>query len=62
LVSLSKKDFNTNRDIANYRSSLYTKKIGSKNQVKVKAISLQAWTGPGGSRRVRLPDFKTIGT
>jgi hypothetical protein len=22
-----------------------------------KAISLQAWTGPKGSRRLRLPDF-----
>jgi hypothetical protein len=30
--------------------------------VKVKAIPLQAWTGPEGSRRLRLPDFKTIGT
>jgi len=30
--------------------------------VKVKAIPLQAWTGPEGSRRVRFPDFKTIGT
>ena len=29
---------------------------------KGKAISLQAWTGPKGSRRLRLPDFKTIGT
>jgi hypothetical protein len=29
---------------------------------KGKAIPLQAWTGPGGSRRLRLPDFKTIGT
>jgi len=27
-----------------------------------KAITLQAWTGPKGSRRLRLPDFKTIGT
>jgi len=27
---------------------------------KVKAIPLQAWTGPEGSRRMRLPDFKTI--
>jgi len=30
--------------------------------VKGKAIPLQAWTGPKGSRRLRLPDFKTIGT
>ena len=26
-----------------------------------KAIPLQAWTGPEGSRWLRLPDFKTIG-
>jgi len=26
------------------------------------AIPLQAWTGPEGSRRLRLPDLKTIGT
>jgi len=30
--------------------------------LSVKAIPLQAWTGPVGSRRLRLPDFKTIGT
>jgi hypothetical protein len=29
---------------------------------KGKANSLQAWTSPDGSRRLRLPDFKTIGT
>ena len=29
---------------------------------KSKAIPVQAWTGPDGSRRLRLPDFKTIGT
>jgi len=29
---------------------------------KGKAIPLQAWTSPEGSRRLRLPDFKTIGT
>jgi hypothetical protein len=29
---------------------------------KGKVIPLQAWTGPEGSRRLRLPDFKTIGT
>jgi len=27
-----------------------------------KAIPLQAWTGPKGSRSLGLPDFKTIGT
>jgi hypothetical protein len=29
---------------------------------KDKAIPLQALTGPEGSRRLRLADFKTIGT
>jgi hypothetical protein len=33
-----------------------------KGKGKGKAIPLQAWTGNEGSRRVRLPDFKTIGT
>jgi len=27
-----------------------------------KAIPLQAWTGPEGPRRLRLTDFKTLGT
>jgi hypothetical protein len=30
--------------------------------VKGKAIPLQVWTGPVGSRRWRLPDLKKIGT
>jgi hypothetical protein len=34
----------------------------SKSLLKGKAITLQALTGPEGSRRLRLPDFKTIGT
>jgi len=29
---------------------------------KGKSIPLQAWTGPEGSRKLRLPDFKKIGT
>jgi hypothetical protein len=29
---------------------------------KGKAIPLEALTGPEGSRRLRLPDFKTVGT
>jgi len=31
-------------------------------QGKGKAIPLQAWTHPGDSRRLRLPDFKIIST
>jgi hypothetical protein len=33
-----------------------------KQTSKGKAIELQALTDPEGSRRLRLPDFKTIGT
>jgi hypothetical protein len=33
-----------------------------KGKGKGKAISLHAWTGPEGSRTLRLPDFKTVGT
>ena len=29
---------------------------------KGKANPLQAWTGPEGTRRLWLPDFKTVGT
>jgi len=31
-----------------------------KGKKKVKALPLQAWTGPEGCRRLRLPDFRTI--
>jgi hypothetical protein len=33
-----------------------------KVKVEVKAFPFQAWTGPEGSRRLRLPDFNSIGT
>jgi hypothetical protein len=29
--------------------------------LKGKAISVQAWTGPEGSRMLRFPDFQTTG-
>jgi hypothetical protein len=35
---------------------------GANVKVKGKAIPLQALTGPEGSRRMRLPDIKAIGT
>ena len=46
-------------------SVLFVNVMGShlqSNKGKGKAIPLQAWTGPKGSRRLILPDFKTIGT
>jgi len=36
--------------------------MNKKVKGKGKTIPLQAWTGPEGSRRLRLPDFKTVGT
>jgi len=36
--------------------------VKGKGKRKNKATPLQDWTGPEGSRRLRLPDFKTIGT
>jgi hypothetical protein len=32
------------------------------SKVKGKAIPFEVWTDPESSRRLRLPDFKTIGT
>jgi len=29
-------------------------------QVKQKAVPLEAWTGPEGSRKLRFPDFVTM--
>jgi len=40
--------------------SVYSKIF--RNKGKGKAIPLRAWTGPGGFRNLRFPDFKTIGT
>jgi len=48
---------NSNDTIWNRTCDLYI--YGGKG--KGRAIPLQAWTGPEGSRRLRLPDFKTIG-
>ena len=34
-------------------------KISWTDRVKNEAVPLQAWTGPEGSRKLRLPDFVT---
>jgi len=39
-----------------------TQPVTEMSKGKGKAIPLQAWTAPEGSRRLRLPDFKTFGT
>jgi hypothetical protein len=38
-------------------STVFTAAINTSGKGKGKAIPLQAWTGPEGSRRLRLPDF-----
>jgi hypothetical protein len=43
-------------------STKIPKSIVGTSEGKGKAIPLQAWTGPEGSRKLRLPDFKTIDT
>jgi hypothetical protein len=50
-----------------YNFNLYQKSVPQtglrKTNVNVlgKAIPVQVWTGPEASRRLRLPDFKTVG-
>jgi hypothetical protein len=40
--------------VTGYKNLLFNKNKG-------KAIPLQAWAGPEVSRRLKIPDFKTIG-
>jgi hypothetical protein len=37
-------------------------KPGKNERGKGKSVQLEAWTDPEGSRRLRIPDFVTIGT
>jgi hypothetical protein len=41
---------------------IFGPELRTRGQETSKAIPLQAWRGPEGSRRLRLPDFRTIGT
>jgi hypothetical protein len=42
--------------------NILTRRIWDRSSTDSKAIPLQALTGSEGSRRLRLPNFKTIGT
>jgi len=44
------------------RLYIFTRQLYGNGKGKGKVIPLQAWTGPEVSRRLRLPDFKTIGS
>jgi len=53
--------------VPSIRTHSFSRRDGGGGIVKLntifgKAIPLQSWTGPDGSRRLRLPDFETIGT
>jgi hypothetical protein len=51
------------KETFHYRKKITDKTFNKSSYViKGKAIPLQALTDPEGSRRLRLPDFKTIGT
>ena len=56
------KVYNNNNNVIFSICSIKHHIVKGKGKGKGKAIPLQAWTGPEGSRRLRLPDFKTIGT
>ena len=45
-----------------YDKYMHIRAVTATKMLLGKAIPLQAWTGPKGSRRLRLPDFKTIST
>jgi len=45
-----------------FLSTLFSNTLSIPSSPDVKAIPLQVWTDPEGSRRLRLPDFKTTGT
>jgi len=40
----------------------FSSPVAAKVKGKDKAIPVEAWTDPAGSRGFRLPDFMTIGT
>jgi hypothetical protein len=50
------------KNIRKHKTTITIVFIFTLRTVKSKAIPLQALTGPEGSRSLRLPDFRTIGT
>jgi hypothetical protein len=47
--------------LSNTNSLVFVTEMQRFMESKGKAVPLQAWTGPEVSRRLKLPDFKTIG-
>jgi len=61
-VCLHRANFSHTTASALNLSTWYSALAFETTYVKGTAIPLQAWTGPEGTRRLRLPDFKTFGT
>jgi hypothetical protein len=63
-VSLSSVDGNLLTQTEDRVTSLIAYHLSSVPPLKIKgkAIPLQAWTGPEGSKSLMLPDFKPVGT
>jgi hypothetical protein len=64
-MSITKFAFLGGTDMTSYYLYIHKTRTSDKhiyNRSNGKAIPLQAWAGPEASRRLRLPDFKTIGT
>jgi hypothetical protein len=45
------------RAVVSFTKEFENRHVWGHHQKKEKAVPLQAWTGPEGSRRLRLPDF-----
>ena len=43
----------------NIKPGMFINPQGEASGIQGKAVSLQAWTGPEGSRKLRFPDFMT---
>jgi len=59
--------YNEEENIVLIALNIMTQRTGQNNLFIIngyegKATPLQVWRGPEGSRRLRLPDFKTVGT
>jgi hypothetical protein len=54
-IGIAKRCFNT----AGLKTTCFGLYIGHHQVVKGKAVPLQAWSGPEGSRKLRFPDYMT---
>ena len=62
LINAARRKSEIRSSITMVKAAFYETKTLFTIKVKGKAIPLQAWTVSEGSRRLRLQDFKTIGT